>query len=111
MLNICLLTVIMVLCVLGIYFLSREIIAAILKNNTRSCVVIEVLGGASGVEDTIRTALNANPESEIIIMNKSCDNEVSGILAKMATDSSRIHIKEVPEKIIREPQINRFSRF
>ncbi|MCD8180412.1 MAG: hypothetical protein LUF26_02890 [Firmicutes bacterium] len=96
MLNICLLTVIMVLCVLGIYFLSREIIAAVLKNNTRSCVVIEVLGGASGVEDTIRTALSANPESEIIVMNKSGDDEVSGILAKLSADSSRVHIKEAP---------------
>lgn len=93
MLNIYLISVIMILAVLGIYFLVKEITSLILKNRYDSCVVLRIYDNAENVENIVRDTLTANPESDIFIINKSKNSEISEILSKLEQDYARIHIK------------------
>lgn len=98
MLNVYLVSLIMLLSVLGIYFLIKEITALIIKNRCESCVILKIYDDADSAENMIRNALTANPESDIIIVDKSKNAEVSHILSKFEKDYTRVHIKTAPEK-------------
>ncbi len=98
MLNIYLLSAVMILSVLGIYFLVKEITSLILKNKYESCVVLRIYNDADNTENIIRNTLNANPNSDIIIIDKSNNTEISRILNKFEQDYERIHIKTAPEQ-------------
>lgn len=93
MLNMYLLLPIMTLCVIGIYFSVKELASLILKNKIDSCVVLEIHNNADGVENAVRDALGANPESDIVIIDKSSDEETKAILALLANDYERVHIR------------------
>lgn len=98
MLNICFLSIIMIFSVIGIYFLIREILTVIFRNNVQSCVVLEVKDKTNELEYTLRSVLTANPNSEVVILNKCKNEEINKILNKFSDDNSRIHIKTAPEK-------------
>lgn len=98
MLNIYIISIIMVLSVLGVYFLIKEITSLILKNTSESCVILQIHDDSDNTENTIRNALAANPKSDIIIIDKSQNGEVHRILNQFEKDYSRIHIKTAPEK-------------
>lgn len=98
MLNVYLISLIMLLAVLGVYFLIKEITALIIKNHCDSCVILKIYDDADSAENMIRSALSANPESDIIVINKSKSSEVSHILSKFEKDYGRVHIKTAPEK-------------
>ena len=89
MLNIYLISAIMVLSVLGVYFLVKEITSLIIKNKYDSCVVLRIYDNADTAENIIRGALTANPSSDIVIIDKSGNIEA---------DYARVHIKRAPEK-------------
>lgn len=98
MLNMCLISLIMIFCVLGIYFLAKEIVSLSSKNNVKSCVILELNDSINETENILRSALAANPNSEIVIVDKSGSNEIEKILHKFSDDNSRVHIKTAPEK-------------
>ncbi len=98
MLNMCLLSVITVLSVFGIYFLVKEAASFLLKNRINSRVVLEIHDDVNSAEAAIRGALRANPESEIEIIDKSRNAEINEILALLARSVPRVHIKNVPEE-------------
>lgn len=98
MLNMFLLTLLMILCVFGIYFLVKEITSVFLKCRAHSRVILEISDSADFAEDTIRSALSANPESEIVIVDKCENDEMRTIIEKFSDDNSRLHIKR-PDKM------------
>lgn len=101
MLNMYILLPVMTLCVIGIYFLIKETVALILKNNIGSSVILKIKDNADGVENAVRTALSANPSSDIIIIDESGSDEIGTILRHLSLDYERVHIKqqkEAPEK-------------
>lgn len=98
MVNMCLLSIIMIFCVFGIYFLTKEITSFILKNDVTSQVIIEIQQANNNVEEVIRSALNANPNSVVSIINNSNNEEIQQILYKLSCDNDRIDIKTAPEK-------------
>lgn len=97
MLNIYVLLPVVTLCVIGVYFSIKEIAAAILRNEIESSIVLEIKENADGVENTVRTAISANPESDIVIIDKSGSKEISAILKHLSDDYECVHIK-TPEK-------------
>lgn len=98
MLNICILSAVMIFCVLGIYFLVKEITSLMLKNNVKSQVILEIHDNANEAENALRNALSANPNSDITVIDKSNNGEIKAILKKLSDDNSRLHIKTAPEK-------------
>lgn len=94
MLNTYFLLPIITLCVIGVYFSVKEFAAYILRNNIKSCVVIEVDGKADNIENAIRNVMSVNPQSEILIINKSDDFETEMILHHLSEDFEQIHIKK-----------------
>ncbi len=101
MLNIYILLPVMTLCVIGVYFLIKEIAAVILKNSIGSSVILEIRDDADGVENAVRTALRTNPSSDIIVIDESGSDEIGTILRHLSLDYERVHIKqrkEAPEK-------------
>lgn len=98
MLNMILLTINMVLCVLGIYFLVKEITSALLKNHVMTKVIVEIAAESSDAEYAIRSAADANPGSEIIVIDRSGSEEISSMLNMLSCDNERIHIKTAPTK-------------
>ena len=95
MLNICILSAVMIFCVLGIYFLVKEITSLMLKNNVKSQ---EIHDNTNEAENALRNALSANPNSDITVIDKSNNGEIKAILKKLSDDNSRLHIKTAPEK-------------
>lgn len=93
MLNMLLLTVVMILCVLGIYFCVREITGALIKNSIDTKVVIKINNDLADTEDAIRTVMRANPNSEILVIDKSASTDVAEILEKLSADCGRIRVK------------------
>ncbi len=98
MLNMCLLSVITVLSVFGIYFLVKEITSFLLRKHVKSRVMLEIHDDVNSAEVTLRDTLRANPESEIEVIDKSRNAEINKILTTLARDTRRIHIKNVPEE-------------
>lgn len=98
MLNICILSAVMIFCVLGIYFLVKEITSLMLKNNVKSQVILEIHDNTNEAENALRSALSANPNSDITVIDKSENSEIRAILNKLSEDNSRIHIQTAPEK-------------
>ena len=92
MLNICILSAVMIFCVLGIYFLIKEITLLMLKNDVKSQIILEIHDNADEAENAIRSVLSANPESDITVIDKSGNGEISAILSKLSKDNSRVHI-------------------
>ena len=92
MLNICILSVVMIFCVLGIYFLIKEITSFMLKNDIKSQIILEIHDNTDEAENAIRSVLSANPESDITVIDKSGSGEISAIIHKLADDNCRIHI-------------------
>ncbi len=95
MLNICLLSIITVLCVAGIYFIIKEIMNFLLRRHVGSRVTLEIYNDADSAEYILRNALRANPTSEIDIVDKSGNKEIGEIIRKLATDNRRIHIVNI----------------
>ncbi|MGN0108112.1 MAG: hypothetical protein ACI4A5_10515 [Hominilimicola sp.] len=93
MLNICILSVVMIFCVLGIYFLIKEITSFILKNDIKSQVILEIHDNSNEAENALRSILSANPNSDITVIDKSNNSEINTILHKLSEDNSRVHIK------------------
>lgn len=93
MLNMYILLPVMTLCVIGVYFLVKEIAAVILRNGIGSSVVLEIDGNADGVENAVRTALIANPASDIVVIDKSGNEEIGAILKHLSLDYERVNIK------------------
>ncbi len=99
MLNMCILSVVMIFCVFGIYFFVKEIMRCFLKNTAVSRIIVEIHEEhISDIEGLIRSALSANPQSIVTIINKSDNNEVKTILQKLSKDTDRIHIETAPKK-------------
>lgn len=94
MLNMYLLLSIMTLSVIGIYCIVKELTSLILKNNIGSQVVLEINDNADGVENAVRHALAANPASDIVIIDKSENDEISKILKHLSFDYERVHIQQ-----------------
>lgn len=98
MLNVCFITVISVLCVIGIYSTIKEIVSVFTKSNTHSTIILEVYNDVNKAEQYVRSALSANPESEIYILDKSHNSEIRKILNILYQENNRIHIETAPEK-------------
>lgn len=98
MLNICILSAVMIFCVLGIYFFVKEITSLILKSEVKSQVILEIHDNADEAENALRSVLSANPKSNVTVIDKSNNSEISAILGKLSKDNSRVHIKTAPEK-------------
>ncbi len=98
MLNICFITAVAVLCVIGIYSTVKEIVSIFSKNNTHSAVILEVYNDVNKAEQYVRSVLSANPESEIYILDKSQNSEIGKILNILSQENDRIHIETAPEK-------------
>ncbi len=96
MLNIFLISVIMLFCVIGIYFTVKEITSIFIKNHTPSKVIVEIDNNPEITEATLRNVLAANPASDIIVLDESDNSEIADILSKISADNSRVHIKNAP---------------
>ena len=88
MLNICILSAVMIFCVLGIYFFVKEI----------TSLILEIHDNVDEAENALRSVLSANPKSDVTVIDKSNNSEISAILGKLSKDNSRVHIKTAPEK-------------
>lgn len=97
MLNIYILLPVITLCVIGVYFSVKEIAVTILRNGIGSSIILEIKENADGVENAVRTAMSANPASDIVIIDKSGSEEISDILRHLSDDYECIHIK-TPER-------------
>lgn len=93
MLNMCLLTIVMGFCVIGIYFTVKEITSLFLKNYAKSCVVIDVTDGCADIENQARLALLSNPKSSIVLVDRCNDEEIKSILYRLCEECERIHIQ------------------
>lgn len=98
MLNICFITAVIMLCVIGIYSTVKEIVSIFTKNNTHSTIILEVYNDVNKAEQYVRKVLSANPESEIYILDKSQNIEIGKILNILSQENDRIHIETAPEK-------------
>ncbi len=94
MLNMCLLSVIMLFCVLGIYFTVKEITSSLLKNRVHSRVYLEIHNCPDEAEHILRAAMSANPDSDIIISDRSGNDEIHEILEKLSNDNCRVKIQK-----------------
>lgn len=93
MLNMCLLTIVMGFCVIGIYFTVKEITSLFLKNYAKSCVVIDVTDCCVDIENQARLALLSNPKSSIVLVDRCNDEEIKSILYRLCEECERIHIQ------------------
>ena len=82
MMDICFIALFTVFCTMGIYFFVKEITSALLKNHIN-------------IEGQIRSIISANPESDILISDKSENDEIGMILHKMSADNSCIILDNV----------------
>lgn len=98
MLNICLLSMIMIFSVLGIYFTAKEIMSSLIKNNVPTKITVEMTDNPNIAEAAIRSILSANPSSDIFVYDKSGNEEIVTIINKLSDDNPRVHIKQAPAK-------------
>lgn len=94
MFNIFLISVVMIFFTVGVYFFTKTVTSAFLKNEYESLVVIKTADNHDKIENVVRSAAFANPNSEILVISRSCDAETQTILEKLSQDSDRIHIKK-----------------
>ena len=79
--------------VLGIFFLSREIISGILKSHNKNpLIVIGVKNHEDSIEGIVRTIMKSHPLSEILIIDYGSSDHTAEIIQKLAKDYSKIHI-------------------
>ncbi len=95
MLDICFISLFTVFCTMGIYFFVKEVTSALLKNHIKTKILLEVHNSDIDIEGQIRSIISANPESDILISDKSENDEISMILHKMSADNSCIILDNV----------------
>lgn len=94
MLNICFIALFTVFCTMGIYFFVKEVTSALLKNHIKTKILLEVHNSDTDIEGQIRSIIFANPESDILINDKSNNDEIGQILRKLSADNSCIILEE-----------------
>ena len=84
-------------CVLyyGNILLCKRITSALLKNHIKTKILLEVHNSDIDIEGQIRSIISANPESDILISDKSENDEIGMILHKMSADNSCIILDNV----------------
>jgi len=80
---------------MGIYFFVKEITSALLKNRIKTKILLEVHNSDIDIEGQIRSIISANPESDILISDKSENDEIGMILHKMSAGNSCIILDNV----------------
>ena len=93
MTDICFIALFTVFCTMGIYFFVKEITSILLKNHIK--ILLEVHNSDIDIEGQIRSIISANPESDILISDKSENDEIGMILHKMSADNSCIILDNV----------------
>ena len=93
MTDICFIALFTVFCTMGIYFFVKEITSILLKNHIKTKILLEVHN--SDIDGQIRSIISANPESDILISDKSENDEIGMILHKMSADNSCIILDNV----------------
>ena len=91
MLNMCLMSIIMILCVLGIYFTVKEIASLWIKNKVPTKITVEINDNPDVTEASIRSIISANPSSDIFVIDKSNSEEIGTIISKLSQDNPQIH--------------------
>ena len=86
MTDICFIALFTVLCTMGIYFFVKEITSALLKNHIKTKILLEVHNSDIDIEGQIRSIISAN----ILVSDKSENDEIGMILHKMSADNSCI---------------------
>ena len=94
MTDICFIALFTVFCTMGIYFFVKEITSILLKNHIKTKILLEVHNSDIDIEGQIRSIISANPESDILISDRS-ENEIGMILHKMSADNSCIILDNV----------------
>ena len=95
MTDICFIALFTVLCTMGIYFFVKEITSALLKNHIKTKILLELRNSDIDIEGQIRSIISANPESDILVSDKSENDEIGMILHKMSADNSCIILDNV----------------
>ena len=95
MMDICFIGLFTVFCTMGIYFFVKVITSALLKNHIKTKILLEVHNSDINIEGQIRSIISANPESDILISDKSENDEIGMILHKMSADNSCIILDNV----------------
>ena len=95
MTDICFIALFTVFFTMGIYFFVKEITSALLKNHIKTKILLEVHNSDIDIEGQIRSIISANPESDILISDKSENDEIGMILHKMSADNSCIILDNV----------------
>ena len=83
MMDICFIALFTVFCTMGIYFFIK------------TKILLEVHNSDIDIEGQIRSIISANPESDILISDKSENDEIGMILHKMSADNSCIILDNV----------------
>lgn len=94
MFKIAFIVLVMTFCTMGIYFFVKEITSLLAKNNIKTKVFIEISNSSKNVESELRSVLNANPECEIIVDDKSNNPEICSILKKLCQSNSNIILND-----------------
>ena len=86
-----------VYCVLyyGNILLCKEITSALLKTILKRKFFLKYIIPDIDIEGQIRSIISANPESDILISDKSENDEIGMILHKMSADNSCIILDNV----------------
>ena len=83
MTDICFIALFTVFCTMGIYFFVKEITSALLKNRIKTKILLEVHNSDIDIE------------GQILISDKSENDEIGMILHKMSADNSCIILDNV----------------
>lgn len=86
-----------VYCVLyyGNILLCKRNYIGTFENHIKTKILLEVHNSDINIEGQIRSIISANPESDILISDKSENDEIGMILHKMSADNSCIILDNV----------------
>lgn len=77
---------------LGIYYIVREIMGALLKEEP-AFVLLTVKNRENDIEYSIRSLLLKYPESDIIVTDNSSEDKTMEIAGRMSLMYDRVHIR------------------
>lgn len=80
---------------MGIYFFVKKLHQGTFEKPIKTKILLEVHNSDIDIEGQIRSIISANPESDILISDKSENDEIGMILHKMSADNSCIILDNV----------------